>query len=450
MGKYFGTDGFRGRAGENLLSLHAYKIGSFLAETLKDKTDAKPRIVIGKDTRISSYMLEYAIASAIASHGCDAYMMHVTTTPSISYITKSEGFDFGIMISASHNPYYDNGIKIIDCNGEKIDDYLIKEIERYIDSSDTLPEKKDSEIGRIVDYYEGRNRYMGYLISSCKESFKGMRIGLDLANGGTHMIAKSVFNALGAKIYAINDTPNGININMNAGSTCTRGLSELVKENKLDVGFAFDGDGDRCIAVDENGNEINGDGLMYVLAHSMKNDNELNKNTVVTTVMSNFGLYKAFDTEKISYETVSVGDRFVSERMKDMGYSLGGESSGHIIISKYAKTGDGILTAIKILEIMKRTHSSLQSLCEIVSPVPQITKNIEVKNREEILNSRRVNETYKELLNELSDSGKIILRPSGTEPVIRISVESDDIEKCRLCVDKIEKAILEESVCREK
>jgi phosphoglucosamine mutase len=264
------------------------------------------------------------------------------------------------------------------------------------------------------------------------------------------MIAKSVFNALGAKIYAINDTPNGININMNAGSTCTRGLSELVKENKLDVGFAFDGDGDRCIAVDENGNEINGDGLMYVLAHSMKNDNELNKNTVVTTVMSNFGLYKAFDDEKISYETVSVGDRFVSERMKDMGYSLGGESSGHIIISTYAKTGDGILTAIKILEIMKRTHSSLQSLCEIVSPFPQITKNIEVKNREEILNSRRVNETYKELLNELSDSGKMILRPSGTEPVIRITVECYDIEKCRQCVDKIEKAILEESVCREK
>jgi phosphoglucosamine mutase len=277
-----------------------------------------------------------------------------------------------------------------------------------------------------------------------------MRIGLDLANGGTHMIAKSVFNALGAKIYAINDTPNGININMNAGSTCTRGLSELVKGNKLDVGFAFDGDGDRCIAVDENGNEINGDGLMYVLAHSMKNDNELNKNTVVTTVMSNFGLYKAFDDEKISYETVSVGDRFVSERMRNMGYSLGGESSGHIIISKYAKTGDGILTAIKILEIMKREHSSLAALTEPLALLPQITKNVRVKKRDEILNGERVNRAYNEVSCELSDKGRVILRPSGTEPVIRITVECCDIEKCRLCVDKIEKAILEESACQEK
>ena len=450
MGKYFGTDGFRGRAGEELLSAHAYKIGSFLAHSLKDNRESKPKIVIGKDTRISSYMLEYAIASAVASHGCDAYMMHVTTTPSISYITKSEGFNFGIMISASHNPYYDNGIKIINCDGEKIEDCLVEKIEQYIDSNDTLPEKKDSEVGRIVDYYEGRNRYMGYLISSCKETFKGMRIGLDLANGGTHMIAKSVFNALGAKVYPINDTPNGININMSAGSTCIRGLSELVKRNNLDVGFAFDGDGDRCIAVDENGNEISGEGLMYVLACALKKDGELNKNTVVTTVMSNLGLYKAFDDEKISYETVSVGDRFVSERMRNMGYSLGGESSGHIIISKYAKTGDGILTAIKILEIMKREHSSLAALTEPLALLPQITKNVRVKKRDEILNGERVNRAYNEVSCELSDKGRVILRPSGTEPVIRITVECCDIEKCRLCVDKIEKAILEESACQEK
>ena len=441
MGKYFGTDGFRGKAGKELCASHAYRIGSILAHSLA-KNDKKPRIVIGKDTRISSYMLEYAIASGIASQGCDAYLMHVTTTPSVSYITRSDGFDFGIMVSASHNPYYDNGIKIMNSLGEKIDDVLIRKIEDYIDSNDTLPEKTDAKVGKIIDYYEGRNRYIASLISSCKTSLKGMKIGLDLSNGGAHMIAKSVFSALYGRVYVINDTPNGININENGGSTNTEALSRLVKEKGLDVGFAFDGDGDRAIAVDENGNEINGDYLMYILALSLKENNELSKNTVVTTIMSNLGLYKAFEREGISYKTVSVGDRYVSEEMSKYGYSLGGESSGHIIISKYATTGDGILTAIKILEIMKEKNEPISALCKSVKMMPQLTRSIEVKNREGVLNSAIVNDTYKEISEHLSDNGRIILRPSGTEPLIRITVECESYEKCLLCVDKMEKACI--------
>ena len=359
MGKYFGTDGIRGMAGKELTAIQAFRIGRFLGWYLKKENGRKIKAVIGKDTRLSSYMLEYAVSSGLASSGADSYILHVTTTPSVSYICKTEGFDIGIMISASHNPYYDNGIKIITSEGTKLSDCVCDKIEAYIDRNlqllgvdKELPFETGDKIGKIIDYYGGRNRYIGYLISTVKSSFKGLKIGLDLANGSTHMIGKGVFSALGAKVYAINDMPNGTNINEKAGSTSIEGLRELVLSNQLDVGFAFDGDGDRCIAVDKSGEIIDGDKILYVLSKELKSQGALRDDTVVTTVMSNLGLYKAFANEGINYEITNVGDRFVYERMSERGYTLGGEQSGHIIISKYATTGDGILTAIALMDIL--------------------------------------------------------------------------------------------------
>jgi len=438
MGKYFGTDGFRGEAGINLTSEHAYKIGRFLGGYFRKEYAKRIKVVIGKDTRRSSYMLEYAIASGLASSGADAYMLHVTTTPSVSFVTAGDGFDFGIMISASHNPYVDNGIKIVNSRGEKIDDSMILKIEEYIDGNDTYIDfATGADVGAIVDYYSGRNRYIGFLISLSRYSFKNFKVGLDAANGGAWMIAKSVFDALGAQTYMINAEPNGININVNAGSTHIEVLSAFVKEKHLDLGFAFDGDADRCIAVDNNGNVVNGDHIIYILGNFLKNAGELSNNTVVTTVMSNLGLYRALDEIGINYEQTDVGDRYVYENMQKNGHSLGGEQSGHIIMSKLATTGDGILTAIKLMEAVIESKKTLAQLAEPVKMLPQVTVNIKVADKSAVRDNKKVQNAVKSVAERLGKDGRILLRESGTEPVVRIMVEAATTELCNACCDEV-------------
>lgn len=455
MGKYFGTDGFRGEAGVTLTSEHAYKIGRFLGWYLKNGDD-RVRVVIGKDTRRSSYMLEYAIATGLTASGADAYMLHVTTTPSVSYATVGDNFNCGIMISASHNPYYDNGIKIVNSKGEKIDDEITDKIELYLDGElkalgvdgSDLPLAKGEDLGQIVDYSAGRNRYIGYLISVSSHSFKHINVGLDLANGGAWMIAKSVFDALGAKTYTINDEPNGLNINKNAGSTHIEGLCKFVKENKLDIGFAFDGDADRCIAVDENGEVVNGDHIMYVLAKELKQRGELANNTVVTTVMSNLGLYNALDEANIEYEQTTVGDRFVYENMVKNGHKIGGEQSGHIILGKYATTGDGILTAIKLMEAVISSKQTLSKLCSHVKMLPQITINIKVDNKAAVKSNTNVQRVVDEVKSTLGKKGRILLRESGTEPLVRVMVEAESEELCKELANKVVDTIRKEGLSK--
>ena len=437
MGKYFGTDGFRGEANVTLTVEHAYKVGRFLGWYFGKDKEEKCRVVIGKDTRRSSYMFEYALVSGLTASGADAYLLHVTTTPSVSYVVRTEDFDCGIMISASHNPYYDNGIKLINAKGEKMDEETILKVEDYIDGKLEVPLAVKDAIGCTVDYSAGRNRYTGYLISLATRSYKNMRVGLDCANGSAWMLAKSVFDALGAKTYVINAEPDGVNINMKAGSTHIEILQQFVKENHLDVGFAFDGDADRCIAVDENGEVVDGDLILYVYGRYLKERGKLYKNTVVTTIMSNFGLYKAFDEAGISYEKTAVGDKYVYENMSQTGYRIGGEQSGHIIFSKYANTGDGILTAIKLMEVIIEKKMSLSRLTAPVKIYPQVLKNIRVKSKPEAQNDADVQAAVKQVADVLGDTGRILVRESGTEPVIRVMVEAETLEECEKHVDAV-------------
>ena len=445
MGKYFGTDGFRGEAGVTLTSEHAYKIGRFLGWYYSDGGKRKVRAVIGKDTRRSSYMFEYAIVAGLTSSGADAYMLHVTTTPSVSYAVAGDDFDCGIMISASHNPYYDNGIKLVNSRGEKIDDDTIAKIELYLDgkmselglTTPDIPFATGAELGQIVDYAAGRNRYIGYLISLSRYSFKQFRVGLDCANGSAWMIAKNVFDALGAKTYTINADPDGLNINRDAGSTHIDVLAKYVRENRLDMGFAFDGDADRCIAVDENGHVVNGDHILYVLACYLKQRGLLENNTVVTTIMSNLGLYRALDAVGINYEQTTVGDRYVYENMQQNGHCLGGEQSGHVIMSKFATTGDGILTAIKIMEAVISSKQSLSKLAEAVRMLPQVMKNVRVADKAAVRNNARVQQSVASVQAKLGDTGRILLRESGTEPVVRVMVEAPTEGICNACVDEV-------------
>ena len=438
MGKYFGTDGFRGEAGVTLTSEHAYKIGRFLGWYFARGGGHRVQAVIGKDTRRSSYMLEYAIAAGLTSSGADAYMMHVTTTPSVSYAVAGDDFDCGIMISASHNPYTDNGIKIVNEKGEKIDDETIAQIELYLDGQYALLGLGDADIpfatgaalGQIVDYSAGRNRYIGYLISLSSRSFRDFRVGLDCANGSAWMIAKNVFDALGARTYTINADPNGLNINRQAGSTHIEVLAEYVKREGLDIGFAFDGDADRCIAVDERGEVVNGDHILYVLAMQLKKRGALVNNTVVTTIMSNMGLYRALREAGIAYEQTTVGDRYVYENMRATGNCIGGEQSGHIILSKYATTGDGILTAIKLMEAVVSEKTTLSKLAEPVQMLPQVTQNIRVDDKAAVRNHPSVKALIADIAARLGDNGRILLRESGTEPVIRVMVEAPTTETC--------------------
>ena len=456
-GKYFGTDGFRGEANVGLTSMHAYKIGRFLgwyfASPLYngEKHGKRPRIVIGKDTRRSSYMLEYAIVAGITASGADAYMLHVTTTPSVSYVTHQDEFDCGIMITASHNPFYDNGIKVINRYGEKLDDYTVSLIESYLDGdlkalnvyADDIPLAHKNKIGCIVDYVAGRNRYVGYLISLASHSYKNLKIGIDCANGASWMIARSVFAALGANLTILGTEPNGLNINEGCGSTHIENLAKLVREKHLDVGFAFDGDADRCIAVDENGNIVDGDSIMYLLGKRLKDRGMLNGDTVVATTMSNGGLVTALSQIGISCTQTDVGDRFVYECMQKNDYSLGGEQSGHIIVKKYATTGDGLLTAIMVTEEMCDRKSSLSKLTEDMIYYPQLNQNVRVADKDAVINDPVIKELMCSIKERLLPTERIILRKSGTEPLIRIMAECTDADKCRQCVSEVLECIRE-------
>lgn len=436
MGKYFGTDGFRGEANVNLTVEHAFKVGRYLGWHFNK--DHKAKIVIGKDTRRSSYMFEYALVAGLTASGADVYLLHVTTTPSVSYVVRTEGFDCGIMISASHNPFYDNGIKIISGNGQKIEASLEDQIEAYLDGvSDELPLSTGEDIGRTIDYAVGRNRYIGYLISIATRSFKDKKVGLDCSNGSASSIAKNVFDALGARTYVIHSEPNGVNINLNCGSTHIENMQKFVLDNQLDVGFAYDGDADRCIAVDENGAVVDGDLILYICGKYMKEQEQLPKNTVVTTIMSNLGLYKAFDQAGIEYETTGVGDKYVCENMLANGYALGGEQSGHIIFSKHATTGDGILTSLKIMEAMIEQKQTLSTLARPVTIYPQLLINIRVKDIKAGLEDLDVNAEIQKAKEELGKQGRILVRGSGTEPLIRVMVEAETDEMCKKYVDSV-------------
>lgn len=436
--KYFGTDGFRGEANKDLNVYHAFKIGRFIGDYFSKNKNGNGRILIGKDTRRSSYMFEDALSAGITSSGSNAHLLHVTPTPSVSYITRTEDFDCGIMITASHNPYHDNGIKIINKNGEKMEDEFLYELEAYLDSDiKDIDLAIGEEIGRTVDYIGGRNRYIAYLIQTVRKSFEGIKVGLDCANGAAFTIAKPVYDALGADTYVINADPNGFNINNNAGSTHIEGLQKFVVENKLDLGFAFDGDCDRCIAVDNEGNILDGDSILYVLANYMKKENALESNTVVTTVMSNLGLYKAFDNLGINYEKTDVGDKNVHDRMYEKDIELGGEQSGHIILKKFANTGDGMLTSLKIMEAMIEAKSDLKSLVRDLKIFPQVLINVRVKDKNTVLDNEAVKKSIDEVEKTLSDSGRVLVRKSGTEPLIRIMVEAQNQELAEKSANKI-------------
>jgi len=443
MGKYFGTDGFRGEANENLTSEDAFKVGRFLGWYYgQSPKQERCRIVIGKDTRRSSYMLEDALSSGLTASGADVYLLHVTTTPSVSYVVRSEEFDCGIMISASHNPYYDNGIKLINGNGGKMEEEVILKIEDYLDGKvPELPLAKRDGIGCTTDYSAGRNRYIGHLISLATRSFKGKKIALDCANGSSFSIAGNVFNALGAETLVINDHPDGTNINRDCGSTHMEGLCRFVKEKKCDAGFAFDGDADRCLAADENGNVVDGDKILYICGKYMKENGELINNTIVTTIMSNYGLYKALDSAGIQYEKTRVGDKYVHENMQMTGNCLGGEQSGHIIFSKYETTGDGILTSLKVMEVLMEKKESLSKLAGDVTAYPQILENIRTPDKEAIQKNPAVIRAVMEAEGLLKGDGRILLRASGTEPMVRVMAEASTDRLCRQCVDLIAETI---------
>ena len=448
MGKYFGTDGFRGEANVNLTVEHAFKVGRYIGYYYG--RGHKARIVIGKDTRLSSYMFEYALSAGLTASGADVYLLHVTSTPSVAYVTRTEHFDCGIMISASHNPYYDNGIKLINGNGEKMADEVTDQVEKYIDGE--LPEAPYAtreHIGRTIDYSAGRNRYIGYLISLARYSFKGVKVGLDCANGSTWMIAKSVFEALGAQTYVINNSPDGVNINTNCGSTHIENLQKFVKENGLDVGFAYDGDADRCLAVDEKGNLIDGDQIIYIYGTYMKKRDKLTTNTVVSTIMSNYGLGVALKAAGIDWMQTQVGDRFVYECMRQGGHLLGGEESGHIIFSKYATTGDGVLTSIKLMQAMLDQKLPLSKLAEPVALYPKVLKNVRVKDKNTAINNPAVQAAYEKAQKELEGLGRALLRKSGTEPVVRVMVEAQDKAICEKYVNQIVEVMKAEELIAE-
>ena len=450
MGKYFGTDGFRGEANVNLTMEHAFKVGRFLGWYYGQNADHRPKVVIGKDTRRSSYMFEDALSAGLTASGADVYLLHVTTTPSVSYIARTEEFDCGIMISASHNPFYDNGIKLINAQGHKMEAEVEAKIEAYIDGEwGEIPYAKRENIGRTVDYAAGRNRYIGRLISLATRSFKGKRVGIDCSNGSASQIAKNVFDALGAKTYVINSEPDGTNINRNCGSTHIEVLQEFVKEKQLDVGFAYDGDADRCLAVDEEGKLIDGDLILYVCGKYLKEQGRLNGDTIVTTVMSNLGLYKACDKVGLKYEKTAVGDKYVYENMLQNNYSLGGEQSGHIIFNKYARTGDGILTSLMLMEVMLEKKQSLAQLTEEVKIFPQLLKNVRVADKKTARENPAVVAAVEKVAAELGNDGRILVRESGTEPLIRVMVEAATDELCAYHVNAVIDVIREQGLVVE-
>lgn len=436
--KYFGTDGFRGEANKELNVHHAFKIGRFLGHHFKGRDGQKGRIVIGKDTRRSSYMYESALSAGITASGSDAYLLHVTPTPSVSYIIRTEDFDCGIMISASHNPYYDNGIKLMDSEGLKMSETVLKALEEYMDGDESsIPLATGEDIGRTVDYILGRNRYIAYLSTLVRKSFKGYKVLLDVANGAAFSVAKNVFDILGADVTVVNDRPNGYNINLDAGSTHVDLLIDSMKTGDYDVAFAYDGDADRCLCIDEKGNVIDGDGILYVLAKRLKETDQLVNNTVVTTVMSNYGLFKALDKEDISYVVTNVGDKYISEEIQNTGYSLGAEQSGHVIFSKYTITGDGVLTSLKILESMIETNSPLSLLSKNLVLYPQLLENVVVHDKTVVLEDEDIKKEIEAVAQRLGDEGRVLVRPSGTEPKVRVMVEAETDDICQEEVGRI-------------
>lgn len=438
MGKYFGTDGYRGEANVDLTADDAFRVGKFLAYYFSEGGKKECRIVIGKDTRRSSYMFEYALSAGITAAGADAYLMHVTTTPSVSFIARAEDFSCGVMISASHNPFYDNGLKVINGNGEKVSDDFIEEIEAYLDGkTGEIPLAKRDKIGRTVDYSAGRNRYIGYLISLAMHSFKGRKVALDCANGSASSVAKAVFDALGADTHVLSNTPNGYNINDHCGSTHIEALQAYVRSSDCEIGFAYDGDADRCLAVDSEGNLVDGDMILYLCGKNLKKKGQLQGNTIVTTVMSNFGLYKVLDAEGISYEKTQVGDRYVYENMAEHAYDLGGEQSGHIIFMRHATTGDGILTSIKLMEVLLEEKKSLKECLSDYKKFPQVLENVRVTDKALAESNPAVKAAVKEVEEKLGDTGRILLRASGTEPLIRVMVEAEKEETCKSLVEEV-------------
>lgn len=449
MGKYFGTDGFRGEANVDLTVEHAYQVGRFLGWYYGKKNPGERcQVVIGKDTRRSSYMFEYALVSGLTASGADVFLLHVTTTPSVSYVVRTEGFCCGIMISASHNPFYDNGIKVINERGEKLEEAVIQEIEAYLDGEiGEIPLAKGADIGRTVDFAAGRNRYIGYLISIATRSFKNVKVVLDCANGSASAIAKNVFDALGAETHVMNNQPNGLNINTDCGSTHIEHLQKFVVDEGCDLGFAYDGDADRCIAVDGKGRVVDGDRILYICGTYMKEQGSLVNNTVVTTIMSNFGLYKAFDREGISYVKTAVGDKYVYENMAATGHCLGGEQSGHIIFSKHATTGDGILTSLKLMEVVLERKQPLDKLADEVEIYPQVLKNVRVKDKKAAQDDETVQAEVAAVSEALGEDGRILLRQSGTEPVVRVMVEAPDMDTCERYVDQVIAVMREKGHC---
>ncbi len=438
MGKYFGTDGYRGEANVDLTADDAFRVGKFLAYYFSEGGKKECRIVIGKDTRRSSYMFEYALSAGITAAGADAYLMHVTTTPSVSFIARAEDFSCGVMISASHNPFYDNGLKVINGNGEKVSDDFIEEIEAYLDGkTEEIPLAKGEKIGRTVDFFAGRNRYIGYLISLATHSFKGRKVALDCANGSASSVAKAVFDALGADTHVLSNTPNGYNINENCGSTHIEVLQNYVRNSDCEIGFAYDGDADRCLAVDSEGNLVDGDMILYLCGKNLKEKGQLQGNTIVTTVMSNFGLYKILEAEGISYEKTKVGDRYVYENMAENNYDLGGEQSGHIIFMRHATTGDGILTSIKLMEVLLEEKKSLKDCLSDYRKFPQVLENVRVTDKALAENNPAVQGAVKKVEEKLLGTGRILLRASGTEPLIRVMVEAEKEELCREYAEEV-------------
>lgn len=445
--KYFGTDGFRGEANKSLNVYHAFKIGRFVGNYFSKRNNGNGKIIIGKDTRRSSYMFEDAISAGITSSGSDCYLLHVTTTPSVSYVVRSEDFDCGIMITASHNPFYDNGIKILNSEGEKMEDVFLEELEKYIDSDfEDIDLAVGKDIGRTIDFTYGRNRYIAYLIQTVTKSFKHKRVGLDCANGASSAIAKSVYDALGADTYVINNKPDGFNINVDSGSTHIEALRKYVVENNLDCGFAFDGDADRCIGVDNEGNILDGDSILYICANHLKEEGKLENDSIVTTIMSNIGLYKALDRVGISYRKTDVGDKNVQRTMNETGDVLGGEQSGHIIFSTYANTGDGILTSLRMMEVMIENKTDFVTLTRDLKIYPQVLKNVMVKDKKEALKNENLNKKIDEIKDRLEDSGRVLVRASGTEPLIRVMIEAESESICEKLTDEIIATMEEEEL----
>ena len=436
MGKYFGTDGFRGEANKDLTAMHAFKLGRFLGSYYSSAA-RRARVVIGKDTRASCYMLEYALCAGLTSAGADAYLLHVTTTPSVSYVARTEGFDCGAMISASHNPYWDNGIKLLNSSGEKMEDSVIAKAEAFLDAEDTAPYAQREHIGRVIDHAAGRNRYIGYLISLATHSYKGVKVGLDCSNGSTWQLGEAVFKALGADVTVVANRPDGENINLGCGSTHIDNLRKLVLDNHLDVGFAFDGDADRCICVDEKGQVVNGDRILYIYADYMNKRDKMGETHVVTTVMSNMGLYRALEALGIGYEQTDVGDRYVYERMHERGDLIGGEESGHIIFSKYANTGDGLLTAIKLMQAMLAQKKPMSELHANMKTYPQVLVNVRVDDKQAALDDANVQAAKKAAEQKLGKNGRVLLRKSGTEPLIRVMSEAATEEAAKDAVNGI-------------